>query len=125
MLMATLIVWRRRFPAFQKQEMRLEMIFIECLFEWAGEFAGIIGVFIVLLLVGAGVFFVGTYVLLVPGVLIEEFIHDESFQLIPWRAALVIGVVTGLLLIRWYLPFAIAGAIGLIGMFFELIGTSG
>src|ERR1035441_10076564 len=77
MLMATLIVWRRRFPAFQKQEMRLEMILIECLFEWAGEFAGIIGVFIVLLLVGAGVFFVGTYVLLVPGVLIEEFIHDE------------------------------------------------
>ena len=101
------------------------MIFIEWLFEWAGEFAAIIGVFIVLLLVGAGVFFVGTFVLLVPGVLIEEFIHDESFQLIPWRAALVIGVVTGLLLIRWYLPFAIAGAIGLISMFFELIGTSG
>ena len=53
------------------------MSLIECLFEWAGEFAAIIGVFIVLLLVGAGVFFVGTYVLLVPGVLIEEFIHDE------------------------------------------------
>ena len=29
------------------------MIFIECLFEWAGEFAGIIGVFIVLLPVRA------------------------------------------------------------------------
>jgi hypothetical protein len=38
--------------------------------------------------------------------------------------ALVIGVVVGLFLIRWYLPFAIAGAIGLIGMFIELIGTS-
>ena len=54
------------------------MSLIEWLFEWAGEFAAIIGVFIVLLLVGAGVFFVGTYVLLVPGALIEESIHDQS-----------------------------------------------
>jgi xanthosine utilization system XapX-like protein len=61
---------------------------------------------------------------LIPGVLIETFTHDENFRLIPWRVALVIGVVVGLFLIRWYLPFAIAGAIGLVGMFIELISTS-
>ena len=62
--------------------------------------------------------------IIVPGVLIEVFTHDENFKLIPWRVALVICVVAGLFLIRWYLPFAIAGAIGLIGMFIELIGTT-
>jgi hypothetical protein len=100
------------------------MGFLEALFEWAAGLAGIFGVFILLLFIGAGVFIVGSFMVLIPGVLIETFTHDENFRLIPWRVALVIGVVVGLFLIRWYLPFAIAGAIGLIGMFIELIGTS-
>jgi hypothetical protein len=97
---------------------------IEWLFEWAEGFAGMVGVFILLLFIGAGIFFVGIFVVIVPGVLIEVFVHDEDFKLIPWRVALVICVLVGLFLIRWYLPFAIAGTIGLIGMFFELIGTT-
>ena len=97
---------------------------IEWLFEWAEGFAGIAGVFILLLFIGAGIFFVGIFVIIVPGVLVEVFTHDEDFKLIPWRVALVIVVVAGLFLIRWYLPFAIAGAIGLVGMLFELIGTT-
>lgn len=72
------------------------MGFIEGLFEWALGFAGIIGVFILLLFLGAGVFFVGTFMILVPGVLIEVFTRDEDFKLIRWRAVLVIGVVIGL-----------------------------
>ena len=97
---------------------------IEWLFEWAAGFAGVIGVFILLLFLGAGIFFVGIFVIIVPGVLVEAFTHDENFKLIPWRVALVIVVVAGLFLIRWYLLFAIAGAIGLVGMLFELIGTT-
>src|ERR1035441_3375643 len=104
--------------------MRLQMGLIEWLFEWAEGFAGIVGVFILLLFLGAGIFFLGTFMLIVPGVLVEVFSHDENFKLIPWRVALVIGVLVGLFLIRWYLPFAIAGAIGLVGMFIELIGTT-
>jgi hypothetical protein len=100
------------------------MGFLEALFEWAAGLAGIFGVFILLLFIGAGVFIVGSFMVLIPGVLIETFTHDENFRLIPWRVALVIGVVVGLFLIRWYLPFAIAGAIGLVGMFIELISTS-
>jgi hypothetical protein len=100
------------------------MGFLEALFEWAAGLAGIFGVFILLLFIGAGVFIVGSFMVLIPGVLIETFTHDENFKLIPWRVALVIGVVVGLFLIRWYLPFAIAGAIGLVGMFIELISTS-
>ena len=69
-------------------------------------------------------FFVGTFMVLIPGALIEVFTHDKNFKLIPWRVALVIGVVVGLFMIRWYLPFAIAGAVGLIGMFIEITGTS-
>ncbi len=97
---------------------------IEWLFECAAGFAGIIGVFILLLFIGAGIFFVGIFVVIVPGALVEVFTQDEDFKLIPWRVALVICVVVGLFLIRWYLPFAIAGAIGLIGMFIELFGTT-
>ena len=100
------------------------MGFLEALFEWAAGLAGIFGVFILLLFIGAGVFIVGSFMVLIPGVLIETFTHDENFRLIPWRVALVIGVVVSLFLIRWYLPFAIAGAIGLVGMFIELISTS-
>ena len=100
------------------------MGFLEALFEWAAGLAGIFGVFFLLLFIGAGIFFVGAFMVLIPGVLIEVFTHDEDFRLIPWRVALVIGVVVGLFLIRWYLPFAIAGAIGLVGMFIELISTS-
>jgi len=97
---------------------------IELLFESAMGFAGVIGVFILLLLIGAGIFFVGSLMVLVPGVLIELFTHDKhSYKLIPWRAALVIGVVVGLFLIRWYLPLAIAGGIGLIVLLLEVIGT--
>ena len=77
---------------------------IEWLFEWAEGFAGIVGVFILLLFLGAGIFFVGTFMIIVPGVLVEVFTHDEDFKLIPWRVALVICVVAGLFLIRWYLP---------------------
>ena len=99
------------------------MSLIEWLFEWAAGFGGIVGVFILLLIIGAGIFFVGIFVVIVPGALVEVFTHDEDFKLIPWRVALVIYVVVGLFLIRWYLPFAIAGAIGPIGMFIELFGT--
>ena len=97
---------------------------IEALFEWAAGFAGIIGVFILLLFIGGGIFFIGAFVVLIPGFLIEVFTHDRNFKLIPWRVALVIGVVLGLSMIRWYLPLAIAGAIGFIGMFIEITGTS-
>ena len=100
------------------------MGFLEALFEWAAGLAGIFGVFILLLFIGAGVFIVGSFMVLIPGVLIETFTHDENFRLIPWRVALVIGVVVGLFLIRWYLPFAIAGAVGLIAMVIELTGAA-
>src|ERR1035438_4375237 len=100
------------------------MALVEWLFESAMGFAGIIGVFILLLFLGAGVFFVGTFMVLIPGVLIEEFTHDRNFTLMPWRVVIVVAVMLGLFLIRWYLPFAIAGAIGLIGMLMELISTS-
>ena len=100
------------------------MALVEWLFETSMGFTGIIGVFILLLFLGAGVFFVGTFMILVPGVLIEEFTHDRNFKLMPWRVVIVVAVVLGLFLIRWYLPFAIAGAIGLIGMLMELISTS-
>jgi len=57
---------------------------IELLFESAMGFAGVIGVFILLLLIGAGIFFVGSLMVLVPGVLIELFTHDKhSYKLIP------------------------------------------
>ena len=55
---------------------------IEWLFEWAEGFAGIVGVFILLLFLGAGIFFVGIFVVIVPGVLVEVFTHDEDFKLI-------------------------------------------
>ena len=100
------------------------MGFLEALFEWAAGLAGIFGVFILLLFIGAGVFIVGSFMVLIPGVLIETFTHDENFRLIPWRVALVIGGVVGLFLIRWYLPFAIAGAVGLIAMVIELTGAA-
>src|ERR1035438_6295548 len=104
--------------------MRFSVGLIEWLFEWAAGFAGIIGVFILLLFIGAGIFFVGIFVIIVSGVLVEVFTHDEDFKLIPWRVALVIGAAVGLFLIRWYPPFAVVLAIGLIGMFIELIGTT-
>ena len=100
------------------------MAFLEGLTQWAMGLAGIFGVLILLLLLGACIFYLGIFMVLIPGALIEAFTHDRNFKLVPWRVALVIGVVVGLFLIRWYLPFAIAGAIGLIGMFIELIGTS-
>jgi hypothetical protein len=100
------------------------MALLEWLFESALAFAGIFGVFFLLLFLCAGAFFVGTFMVLIPGVLIEAFTHDKNFKLISWRVALVVGVAAGLFLIRWYLPFAIAAAVGLIGMIIELIGTS-
>ena len=100
------------------------MALLEWLFESAIAFAGIFGVLILLLFLGAGVFFVGTFMVMVPGFLIEEFTHDKNFMLIPWRVVLVIVVAGGLFLIRWYVPFAIAGAVGLVGMFMELISIS-
>ena len=100
------------------------MALLEWLFESAMGFAGIFGVFILLLFLCAGVFFVGTFMVIVPGFLIEEFTHDRNFKLMPWRVVIVVTVVIGLFLIRWYLPFAIAGGIGLIGMLMELISTS-
>jgi hypothetical protein len=104
--------------------MRVHMALVEWLFESALGFAGIFGVFFLLLFLAAGIFFVGTFMVLIPGVLIEEFTHDRNFKLMPWRVVIVVAVVLGLFLIRWYLPFAIAGAIGLIGMLMELISTS-
>lgn len=100
------------------------MALLEWLFESAMGFAGIFGVFFLLLFLAAGIFFVGSFMVVVPGALIEEFTHDRNFKLMPWRVVIVVAVMLGLFLIRWYLPFAIAGAIGLIGMLMELISTS-
>ena len=86
--------------------------------------AGIFGVLILLLLLGACIFYLGIFMVLIPGALIEAFTHDRNFKLVPWRVALVIGGVVGLFLIRWYLPFAIAGAVGLIAMVIELTGAA-
>jgi hypothetical protein len=104
--------------------MRLHMGLVKGLLEWAAGTAGLIGVFVLLLFIGSGIFVVGSFMVLIPGFLIEVFTHDKNFKLVPWRVALVIGVVVGLFMVRWYLPFAIAAAIGLIGMLIELMGTS-
>jgi tetrahydromethanopterin S-methyltransferase subunit D len=61
------------------------MALLEWLFESAMGFAGIFGVFFLLLFLAAGIFFVGTFMVLIPGVLIEEFTHDRNFKLMPWR----------------------------------------
>ena len=53
--------------------MRFSVGLIEWLFEWAEGFAGIVGVFILLLFLGAGIFFVGIFMILVPGALVEVF----------------------------------------------------
>jgi hypothetical protein len=87
------------------------MALLEWLFESAMGLAGIFGVLILLLFIGAGLFFVGTFMVIVPGFLIEEFTHDKNFKLMPWRVVIVVVVVVGLFLIRWYLPFAIAGGV--------------
>ena len=100
------------------------MAFLEGLTQWAMGLAGIFGVLILLLLLGACIFYLGIFMVLIPGALIEAFTHDRNFKLVPWRVALVIGVVVGLFLIRWYLPFAIAGAVGLIAMVIELTGAA-
>jgi len=100
------------------------MALLEWLFESAMGFAGIFGVFFLLLFLAAGIYFVGAFMVLIPGVLIEEFTHGKDCKLMPWRVVIVVAVVIGLFLIRWYLPFAIAGAVGLIGMLMELISIS-
>lgn len=103
--------------------MRPQMGLIEGFFEWAADFAGIIGALILLLLICGAFAFGGIFALLAVGVPIEIFIHDRRGKLVLWRVALVITVVVSLFLIRWYLPFAIAGAAGFIALFIELIGT--
>lgn len=94
------------------------------LFEAAMSFAGILGVLALIVAILIGLGFLVVFSVLCVGLPIEIFTHDQRGKLIPWRVALVIGVTVGLFLIRWYLPFAIAGTVGLVGMFIELIGTS-
>ena len=98
------------------------MGFIEGLVEWAMGMAGLMGVFIMLLLIAVPVFVVGVFMVLVPWLLIEDLTHDEDSKLIPWRVALIIFAVVGLFAIRWYLPLALVGVVGLVGMFIELTG---
>lgn len=98
------------------------MGFIEGLVEWAMGMAGLAGIFILLLVIAVPVFVVGVFIVLVRWVLIEDFTHDENFKLIPWRVALIISAVVALFAIRWYLPLALVGVIGLVGMFAELTG---
>ena len=100
------------------------MAFLEGLIEWAMGLVGIFGVLILLLILGACIVYLGIFMVLIPGALLEVFPHDSNFKLVPRRVALVIGGLVGLFLIRWYLPFAIAGAVGLIAMVIELTGTS-
>ena len=76
------------------------MAFLEGLTQWAMGLAGIFGVLILLLLLGACIFYLGIFMVLIPGALIEAFTHDRNFKLVPWRVALVIGGVVGLFLIR-------------------------
>ena len=92
------------------------------LYEAAMALAGIFGVVALLLAITFGVVFWVISSILGVGIPIEVFTHDKNFKLLPWRVVLVIGAVVGRFLIRWYLPFTIAAAIGLIGMFIEITG---
>jgi hypothetical protein len=61
------------------------MAFLEGLTQWAMGLAGIFGVLILLLLLGACIFYLGIFMVLIPGALIEAFTHDRNFKLVPWR----------------------------------------
>jgi len=85
-------------------------------------FVGVLGVLAILLAVIFGVAFWAIFSFAAVGIPVEIFIHDKKFNLVPWRAVLLIGVTVGLFVIRWYLPFAIFGAAGIVAICIEVFG---
>ena len=74
------------------------------LFEAAMNLAGIIGVFLLLGAIIFGVAIVGMMTFAGVGVTWMILAEDEDGKLVPWRVVLIIGVLTGLCFIRWYVP---------------------
>ena len=93
------------------------------LFEAAMSFAGILGVLALILAIIFGLVFWLTFSVVGVGLPVEIFTHDQRGNLIPWRVVLVICVTVGLFLVRWYLPFAICGAAGVVAICFEVFSS--
>jgi hypothetical protein len=95
---------------------------LEGLLEWTEGLVGIIGVLALLAVIGVGIFFAGTLVVLFVGVPFEEFTHDKNLNLRPARVVIMIGLAIGLFLVRWYLPLA-AAALAVIIFWIKELGT--
>jgi MFS family permease len=74
------------------------------LFEAAMNFAGIIGVVLLLGAIIFGVAFAGMMTFAGVGVTWMILTEDKDDKPVPWRVVLIIGVLTGLCFIRWYVP---------------------
>jgi len=94
------------------------------LFEFAMNLAGIIGILALIVAILMAVAFLGVFSFVGVGIPVEIFIHDKNGRLLPHRMLLVIALVIGLFLIRWYLPFAICAAAGVVALLIEVY-TSG
>ena len=74
------------------------------LFEAAMNFAGIIGVVLLLGAIIFGVALAGMMMFAGVGVTWMILTEDKDDKPVPWRVVLIIGVLTGLCFIRWYVP---------------------
>lgn len=71
-----------------------------------------------------GVAFLAIFSIVGVGIPIEIFTHDKNERFLPHRMVLVLALVIGLFLIRWYLPFAICATAGVVTLLIEIC-TSG
>ncbi|MGA8740611.1 MAG: hypothetical protein WB561_05430 [Terracidiphilus sp.] len=94
------------------------------LFEAAANLAGIIGILTLIVAIVTGVAFLGIFSIVGVGIPVEIFTHDKNERFLHHRMLLVIALAIGLFLIRWYLPFAICAAAGVVALLIE-VGTSG
>src|ERR1035441_1807257 len=90
------------------------------LFEAAMHIAGIIGILALIAAILMGVAFLGVFSIVGVGIPVEIFTHDRDERFLPHRMVLVIALVIGLFLIRWYLPFAICAAACVVALLIEV-----
>ena len=94
------------------------------LFDAAMNLAGIIGILALIVAILMGVAFLGVFSIVGVGIPVEIFTHDRDERFLPDRMLLVIALVIGLHLIRWYLPLVICAAAGVVALLIEVC-TSG
>ena len=94
------------------------------LFEAAMNLAGVIGILALIVAIAMGVAFLGIFSIAGVGIPVEIFTHDKDERFLPHRMLLVIALVIGLFLIRWYLPLAICAAACVVALLIEVC-TSG